>query len=263
MKLKTEELASYQENGFIGVNRQLFPPEKYALLKKDVSDLVQKYYQPDESNTLTAIHMTDPHFLNWASSPEILDQVEQIIGPNIALWAVTLFLKRANSTKFVDWHCDSKVLQAYKAFDSLNHVALLVAMSPNGLEQGCVRYIPGTHKHKGERKFKDKPYNGSLFGGVIYSLDENEYASQVNEAVPVELKEGEFSFHDIHSVHASDSNKSNTDRILLNFKYFPTDILPRPEKLYEKLGDHQDCYLLRGKNLSSFDYLKQLNRSEL
>jgi ectoine hydroxylase-related dioxygenase (phytanoyl-CoA dioxygenase family) len=256
MKLSAEQLSYYKDNGFLGVNRQLFSADKFSLLKKDVSELVQKYYQPDESNTLTTIHMTDPHFLKWASSPEILDQVEQIIGPNIALWAITMFLKRANSTKFVDWHCDSKVLQAYKAFETLDHVALLVAMSPNTLAQGCVKYIPGTHHFRGERPFKTKPYEGSLFGGVIYSLEEKEYIDRANEAVPVELQEGEFSFHDIHSIHASESNRSGTDRILLNFKYFPTHIIPRPDNLAAKIGAHQECYLLRGKDLSNRNFLK-------
>lgn len=258
MLLKESELNYYKQNGFIGINRQLFDTKKYNQLKANVSTLVQKNFADDESGTLTAIHMNESHFLKWAASPEILDQVEQLIGPNIALWAITLFLKRAHSSKFVDWHCDSKVLQAYKAFESLDHVAMLISMSPNGLEQGCVRYIPGTHLNKQERQFKSVPYEGSLFGGVIYSLEEHEYTDQIHQAIPVELKEGEFSFHDIHSVHASEANASDADRILLNFKYFPSDIIPRPDKLAEKLGTHQECYLLRGKDLSGRGFLKQL-----
>jgi ectoine hydroxylase-related dioxygenase (phytanoyl-CoA dioxygenase family) len=252
------ELSQYKKDGFIGMKRQLFSPEKFAELKKDVSDLIARRYQPGESGTLTAIHMTDLHFLKWAASPEILGMVEQIIGPNIGLWAITMFLKRAHSPKFVDWHCDSKVLQAYKAFESLEHVALLVALSPNTLEQGCVRYIPGTHTNRGEREFNHTPYEGSLFGGVIHSLHKKEYEHQVEQAVPVELSEGEFSFHDIHSVHASDANHSATDRILLNFKFFPTHIKPLPHKLKERLGAVQDCYLLQGEDLASEGFLKPL-----
>jgi ectoine hydroxylase-related dioxygenase (phytanoyl-CoA dioxygenase family) len=257
MPLNAHELQFYEQNGFIGLNRQLFSADQFALLKQDVSALVQKNFQPAESGTLTAIHMNEPHFLKWAAAPEILDQVEQLIGPDIALWAITLFLKRARSEKFVDWHCDSKVLQAYKAFESLDHVALLIAMSANGHEQGCVRYIPGSQKNRQERRFKSVPYEKSLFGGVIYSLAEHEYADQAHTAVPVELREGEYSFHDIHSVHASDANTSDDDRILLNIKYFPSHIVPRPDKLTERLGTNQECYLLRGQDRSERGFLKR------
>jgi ectoine hydroxylase-related dioxygenase (phytanoyl-CoA dioxygenase family) len=249
-RLSSAELLSYKNDGYIGLNRQLFSAQKYQQLKVDVQQLIGKNFEPNESKTLTTIHMSDPKFLEWAAAPEILDQVEQIIGSNIALWAVTMFLKRAHSTKFVEWHCDSKVLQAYKCFDQLEHVSLLVAMSPNTLQQGCVSYIPGTHLHRGERAFKSTPYEGSLFGGVIYSLEESEYIDRVHEAKAVELQEGEYSFHDIHSVHASEANQSDTDRILLNFKYFPTHIKPLPQNLVSRVGQSQDCYLLRGVNLS-------------
>jgi non-haem Fe2+, alpha-ketoglutarate-dependent halogenase len=257
MKLSREELTNYRRDGFIGLNRQLFSPEKFASLQTDVHDLVNRNFAPDESNTLTTIHMTDPHFLKWATSPEVLDQVEQLIGPNIGLWAITLFLKRANSTKFVDWHCDSKVLQVYNCFETLDHVALLLAMSPNTRQQGCVRYIPGSHHDRSERHFNSTPYQGSLFGGTIYSLAEKEYSHETEKAITVELKMGEYSFHDIHSVHASDSNSSDQDRILLNFKYFPTHIRPVPDSLPKRGFDSaQTCYLVRGKDLNSGGFLK-------
>jgi ectoine hydroxylase-related dioxygenase (phytanoyl-CoA dioxygenase family) len=135
---------------------------------------------------------------------------------------------------------------------------VLVAMTPNKLEQGCVKYIPGTHLNRGERKFNDQPYEKSLFGGVIHSLHKDEYEDRVQEAVPVELNTGEYSFHDIHSVHSSEANQSSQDRILLNFKYFPTNIVPRPDKLFEKLGDFQPCYLVRGQDLSNLNLLKRI-----
>lgn len=262
MKLSPSELDFYHRNGFLGVQRPLFSSERFNALRGDVEALIKREVGATESKTVTTLQFKDECFMKWAAAPEILDQVEQIIGPDIALWAVTLFLKRAHSDKFVDWHCDSKVLQAYKAFESLNHVSLLLALTPNTEEQGCVRYIPGSHLVTSERPFKTVPYQNSLFGGIIYSLEESEYKNEMHTAVPVELKEGEYSFHDIHSVHASDANRSDQDRILLNFKYFPTDIVPQPEKLKERLGGvSQDCYLLRGRDKSGRGILRTYSAS--
>ncbi|MCP4392496.1 MAG: phytanoyl-CoA dioxygenase family protein [Gammaproteobacteria bacterium] len=48
----------------------------------------------------------DPEWLEFARIPEILDMVEQLIGPDFILWGVTIFGKPARVGKATPWHQD-------------------------------------------------------------------------------------------------------------------------------------------------------------
>jgi hypothetical protein len=48
----------------------------------------------------------DPEWLEFAQIPEILDMVEQLIGPDFILWGMTIFGKPARIGKATPWHQD-------------------------------------------------------------------------------------------------------------------------------------------------------------
>jgi hypothetical protein len=47
-------------------------------------------------------------FLDFCQFPEILDMVEQLIGPDIVLWGSMLFCKPAGVGRAVPWHQDGQ-----------------------------------------------------------------------------------------------------------------------------------------------------------
>jgi len=77
----------------------------------------------EENPHLRDKFMTSPHVKNWGSQglkslrahewleiarhPDILDTIEQLIGPDIILWGTTLFYKRALEGPATPWHRDA------------------------------------------------------------------------------------------------------------------------------------------------------------
>ena len=72
--------------------------------------------------------------------PSILDAVESVLGPDIACWGSSLFVKPPGDPGFVAWHQDI----TYWGLDSDKVVTAWLALSPSTVESGCMRVIPGT-----------------------------------------------------------------------------------------------------------------------
>ncbi|AGH96599.1 phytanoyl-CoA dioxygenase family protein [Pseudobdellovibrio exovorus] len=248
-RLTAAELENYTQNGFLAVPRLLFSNDETEALKQRVIAVHQKVNPKFIS--LTGVHQYDPILLEWARRKEILDIVEQIIGPDIGLFSTTLFYKKAQTEADVDWHRDSEYLKAYNMFDNeIRLVSILVALTEDQPEQGCVEYIPASHLNPEMRDYRVEYGQKKMFvsdKGLADSLVNDEILSQ---RVPVPLHQGQFSLHDIHTLHGSEPNRSSQDRILLNFKYFPTSLKANREQVLQKHGIQQDLYLMRGRDLS-------------
>ena len=53
-------------------------------------------------------HKASKKFYDVAHTPEILDYVEDLLGPNFYLWGGQFFYKAAFSKSIVPWHQDSQ-----------------------------------------------------------------------------------------------------------------------------------------------------------
>ena len=53
-------------------------------------------------------HKASKKFYDVAHTPEILDYVEDLLGPNFYLWGGQFFYKPALSKSIVPWHQDSQ-----------------------------------------------------------------------------------------------------------------------------------------------------------
>ena len=76
--------------------------------------------------------------------PGLLDPMEDLLGPNLLVWGVSLRLKEADGKTFAGWHqdtayCDIKPIVAIAA-------AAALALSDCGADAGCLRVIPGSHR---------------------------------------------------------------------------------------------------------------------
>ena len=92
------------------------------------------------------IHMKGHLCFPWshalAERPEILDVVEDLIGPDILLFASKFWIKPPRSGRFVSWHQDS----AYFGLDPRTPLAAIwIALTESNRANGCMRVIPGSH----------------------------------------------------------------------------------------------------------------------
>ncbi|MEK9724510.1 MAG: phytanoyl-CoA dioxygenase family protein, partial [Rhodospirillaceae bacterium] len=73
--------------------------------------------------------------------PRILDPIEQLIGPDILCWNTLFWIKEPGAGSFVSWHQDTR----YWGLSSDKVITAWLALSEAGVDQGCMRVMPGTH----------------------------------------------------------------------------------------------------------------------
>ena len=68
-----------------------------------------------------------------------------LLGPNILVWSVELFIKEPGSSKIVSWHQD---LTYWGMGETDKEVTAWIALSNVNIESGCMRFIPESHNKK-------------------------------------------------------------------------------------------------------------------
>ena len=186
-------------------------------------------------------------WLDYASNPDILDLVEQLIGPNIVLWGSQVFCKPPQHGKGVPWHQDGH----YWPIKPLATCSVWIALDPANSLNGCMQYIPGSHISK-----KLVPHTTSLDKQVV--LGEKIAMDGIDEAKAADnsLAKGEFSLHDVYLIHGSLPNKSKKRRAGFVIRYMPSNSLfSRVPGLKNQRGvtfdmSNRPIWLLRGKDES-------------
>ena len=90
---------------------------------------------PEFADYCPAVLAFDTGFLNIARMPAILDMVEQIIGPDFALWNSSFFAKPARVGTKTPWHQDGE----YWPIRPLATCSVWIAVDPATQENGCLR----------------------------------------------------------------------------------------------------------------------------
>jgi hypothetical protein len=150
-----------------------------------------------------------------ATHPNVLDAVEDLIGPNILLFYCTSWLKPAKEPAFVSWHQDS----TYFGLEPEVQVTAWLALSPSTPQSGCVRVLPRTHQD-GILASRTEPDPRNLLTSGQHITDELDEDS----AEEIILAPGEMSLHHTNVVHGSGSNDSDDRRLGFCLSYIPTHV---------------------------------------
>ena len=139
--LNKQQVEFYKKNGYVIPNFQLSES-----IVNEISDhcdrLLSKY--PEFKNSCPNVLKYDVGFLNFARIPNILDMVEQLIGPNFALWNSSLFAKPSKSGLETPWHQDGE----FWPIRPLATCTVWIAVDEANKENGCLRVIKGSHKNQ-------------------------------------------------------------------------------------------------------------------
>lgn len=211
-RLAPEQAAFYREHGYLTPFRAAGTGETAAMRAS------LETFEAERGFSAGDIHMKGHLCFPWshalAARPEILDVVEDLIGPDILLFASKFWIKPARTGRFVSWHQDS----AYFGLDPHELAAVWIALTDSNPANGCVRVIPGSHR-EAAHWHRETPDDDNLLGRgqTIEGLDES-------RAVDLELREGEFSIHHERTVHGSLPNRTDGPRIGLALFYIPTSV---------------------------------------
>ena len=208
------QIEQYHDQGFISPIRVI--SEQEALSIKDELEQVEKEF-PEEINSESRnnLHLSFAFLDALAHNKIIVDAIEDLIGPDISLWASVMFIKEPSSKQYVSWHQDA----TYMGLDSLDFPTPWIALSPSNIKTGCMTMIAGSHKTKIQNHEDTFAENNILTRGqVIQDVDES-------KAVDLILQPGEMSIHHGAVIHGSQPNNSNQRRIGVSLQsYMPNNV---------------------------------------
>lgn len=243
MALSQEQIETFWRDGFIVVPNLLTPEEVQALRVRTEQIILgqapfpSEYIQiepaiaegkEEEPNPLYRVRKMweltryDPVFHEYAKHPRIVEIIIDLLGPDIKLFGDQMMLKPPFHGSMKPYHQDS----AYWPIEPMELVTCWLAMDDSTRENGCMRFLPGTHK-LGLLKHTFLEYTHEVPEGW-------EEMSRRPDQVYVELKAGGCSFHHSLVLHETSPNRSPYPRRGMTTAYMRAtsryaDKAPKPE----------------------------------
>ena len=216
--LDQQDVEFFRTNGYYLHKDQLFSPEKLDSLEAIFEDHLASKGEK-LSDELDTPHFRDPRLLDFLLSDEVLDLVEPLVGPDIALWTSHFISKEPKVGRATPWHEDSAFWNGrLSAYDRI--VTVWLALGPSNRDNGCMRVIPGTH-HNGFSEYRPTDMTVQTFHAEIIEVDED-------KAVDFELERGQCSLHDGRIIHGAKPNTSDIRRTGYTMRYFPASVKVLP-----------------------------------
>jgi len=217
--LTEDQKAHYARDGYIA-GLSAFSPDEVTALRGEIETLEARHANGAGGQDLTQFFRVNgqlviPVLAQIARAPSILDQVAAVLGPNLLVWSVELFIKEPGTESVVSWHQD---LTYWGMGETDEELTAWVALSDVSIEAGCMRFIPGSHKGR-IVDHKDTFSDDNLLsrGQEIEGIDEA-------EAKHGPLAPGQMSFHHGRCFHASGPNRSADRRIGCAIRYVTPDV---------------------------------------
>jgi phytanoyl-CoA dioxygenase PhyH len=229
--LTTAQVERYQRDGI------LFPvpvlsPDEAACFRGAFEELAARLGGRPVAQALGHTHVHFRWAYDLATHPAILDAVEDVLGPDILVWTVSIFPKYPRDPGYISWHQDG----TYWGLDSTQVTTAWVALTDSTVENGCMRVVPGSHRRP------ILPHRDTYAPDNRLSRGQ-EVAAEVDEkdAVDVVLHAGEMSLHHVNIIHGSNPNPSDRSRI----GFAPRFTTPRTRQID---GEPPTGVLARGRD---------------
>lgn len=242
--LNSAQVEFFSREGYVLHKEPVLAAPSFFKLKSHFESKLEALPPGVRPEEMDVPHFTDTALFEWLFAKEVLDIVESIIGPDIALFSSHFISKPKGNGKRVPWHEDASYWK--KMISPIEVVTLWLAIDDSSKENGCMYVIPRTQRH-GFSEYESVDPAKNLFpieikrGGV----DES-------RAVPCELMANEASLHHSGLIHGSPPNHSSMRRTGYTMRYMPTSVktLDGPSEL----GHPHICYLARGVDRAGNTY---------
>jgi hypothetical protein len=242
LRLNEQQVQRYRREGFIIYPEEVLPPAKFAGLKEHFEELLAALPAEKRPETMDVPHFTSPRLFDWLFADEVLDLVEPITGPDIALFSSHFICKPSGDGKRVPWHEDSSYWRDMVV--PMEVVTVWLAIDPSTEVNGCMKVIPRSHHKGGYSEYEDVDKKFNVFPTEIkrHQFDEQ-------SAVSCVLQPNHASLHDGRLMHGSEPNRSNIRRCGYTMRYIST----RCRFNSAKYPWHQ-VYLARGRDHAGNTY---------
>jgi phytanoyl-CoA hydroxylase len=254
-EISQTQINSYQENGFLVVEDFLNPEElkhwqssvSIALEERKGLKIPGKVGNIDEGDGINEdsdyyTKVFDQSINLWQTNnamkeimfdPRIGKMVSELSGADgVRIWHDQALIKRpwANPTS---WHSDTP----YWSFSDRKALSIWVALDDVTLENGCLFFLPGTHK----KTSFENPSIGKNMDAIFDFYPE----FRTLKSQPVVIKAGSCSFHNGLTVHGAHANMTPGFRRAMTCAYMPDgatfngipNVLPESYLKSLKIGD--------------------------
>lgn len=218
-RLTKEEQQEYEQNGYLLGLPPVFDDQQVQELNTGFETLKAMLYENEITSDIAGWHQHSKWLYDICATPQILDYVEDILGPNFFLWGSEFITKPPQSDKVVPWHQDAY----YWALHPHNSVTVWLAFTEVDVDNGAMKVIPRSHKG-GIIKHRIADENS------ILSFDLEEGSFSEDDAVSLEIRPGGISLHDDAIIHGSPANHSDRWRIGCVMRYSSTEVKADTEK---------------------------------
>lgn len=200
----------YERDGFV-FPLDLIPAAEAVRFRRNLETVESRY---SGALPLDRYMKFDPHILipmvaGIARDPRILDCAEFFLGPDLMLANTNFFLKEPRSPDYITWHQDLY----YVGLEGDDYLTVWLALSPSNLENGCMRFLRGSHRERLPHRDTFAKDNMLTRGQTV---DAPIDPSRVEDVV---LAPGQASVHHGWMAHASSPNRSDDRRIGLVIRY--------------------------------------------
>ena len=224
--MSTNSAEFFWKNGFSHAGRVLSREEA-----GEIRTLVERFERehPEAVGKLDLkATLLFPDLDGLSAHPALMTQLTELMGPNIMVHSAAFRNKAPDGRTFVGWHQDTTYEQV-----SPPKIIGWLAVTDTTIENGCLRFIPGSHEW-GQLRHEEAVNPDSMLSHGHYVAE----PFDEDLAVDVELDAGEAVFFHHAIVHGSAPNRSDDRRMALFFDYV------RPASVMR--GERQSARLIHG-----------------
>jgi ectoine hydroxylase-related dioxygenase (phytanoyl-CoA dioxygenase family) len=218
-RLTDDQISHFEEFGYVSGIKML-DAAQVDVLRKELSELADpehpghhlfyEYHSNESADPETVLFHSlghwriSPAFHDILWNPAFLMAAHQLLGDRaVRFWHDQLFCKPARHGGVVAWHQDYSYWTRTVA---MQHLTCWTALDDATIDNGCLQYVPGSHKWG----LLEAPKLAGDMDGLLAYLTEEQKAQFT--PVPIELKKGYATFHHPLMVHGSQANRSERSR---------------------------------------------------
>lgn len=238
--LSKDQVRLYHQQGWLGPFT-LIPEQEMATVRAAID---REILEPGRAQGLAERdyfhnrHLDNRCVYELLSHPNLVEPAAAILGPHLVLWRTNFQIKWPRSQQH-DWDSEVRWHQDCAYFQPSPNVILSawIAVDDTTRANGCMQVLPGSHKRLYPHETDPD--------AEVFAKGVDPAAFDVNQAVDIELKPGQFIFFNESTLHASPPNRSETRRF---------GITPRITVPFVDVGRREeiDVLMLKGEDYMGY-----------
>ncbi len=208
----------YRRQGFVTGLRALSDAETATCLSQLAARIHRaeqsaggRWWPRDHRPHLSADHPLQAWARHWATRPAVLAHVRALLGPDLLIRNVDLFVKAPGQRRAVAWHVDSHI-------PSDRWLTAWIPLTPALAHTGPLELMAGSHRQQ-LSPAPDSPATLTLKPEAVERLSSLQRHLNVQPA-------GTMSLHHPSTVHRSGPNLSDQLRVALVVRFLAADVTP-------------------------------------